>query len=76
MAALLFACAELGFHFGKRKKERSHENEEKQAGTIMGATLGLLAFMLAFTRPPCWPSTSASRSASCCSSAWPFRCLP
>jgi hypothetical protein len=46
---LLFIGAEIGFHFGKWRKRRSKVDEKSQAGAIMGAALGLLAFMLAFT---------------------------
>jgi hypothetical protein len=46
---LLFIGAEIGFHFGKWRKRRSKVDEKSHAGAIMGAALGLLAFMLAFT---------------------------
>lgn len=46
---ILFTAAEIGFHLGKWRKRRSKGDEKGQAGTIMGAALGLLAFMLAFT---------------------------
>ena len=46
---ILFTAAEIGFHFGKWRKRRSKDEEKGQTGTIMGATLGMLAFMLAFT---------------------------
>jgi hypothetical protein len=49
MSGVLFACAEIGFLFGKHKQTNAKDKEEKQASTLMGATLGLLAFMLAFT---------------------------
>ncbi|MET0029371.1 MAG: hypothetical protein ABW101_17200 [Candidatus Thiodiazotropha sp.] len=53
LVMVLFATAELGYHFGRRRQQRAgksvFDKEEKQAGTLMGATLGLLAFMLAFT---------------------------
>ncbi len=53
LVLVLFATAELGYYLGRlrqrRARENAFDNEEKQAGTLMGATLGLLAFMLAFT---------------------------
>lgn len=45
----LFTAAEIGFQLGKWRKRRSKGDEKGQAGTTMGAALGLLAFMLAFT---------------------------
>jgi len=46
---MLFTTAEIGFHFGKWRKQRSKDEEKGQTGTIMGAALGMLAFLLAFT---------------------------
>lgn len=46
---LLFAAAEISFHLGKWRKRRSRDQEKGEARTILGAALGLLAFMLAFT---------------------------
>jgi len=46
---ILFTAAELGFHLGKWRKRRSKDEEKGQAGALMGAALGMLAFLLAFT---------------------------
>lgn len=47
---LLFACAsELGFRVGKFIHERLGKEQNPMVGTILGASLGLLAFFLAFT---------------------------
>ena len=46
---MLFTSAEIGFHLGKCQKRRSKDIEKGQAGTILGAALSMLAFMLAFT---------------------------
>lgn len=45
---LLLLFSEAGFRLGRRWKTQAKE-ESPQTGAIMGATLGLLAFMLAFT---------------------------
>jgi len=47
----LFFAAEAGFYIGKRRSSKIADigREEKQASSIMGASLGLLAFLLAFT---------------------------
>ena len=46
---LWLLCAnELGYRLGRRHRSSAPEGE-KPAGAIMGSTLGLLAFMLAFT---------------------------
>ena len=46
----LFSIAvELGFRVGKFKHERLEEAENPQVSTILGASLGLLAFFMAFT---------------------------
>ena len=47
---ILFLSAEMGFYIGKFRKARSKDagGEDKQTGSIMGASLGLLAFLLAF----------------------------
>ncbi|MET0066836.1 MAG: hypothetical protein ABW076_10890 [Candidatus Thiodiazotropha sp.] len=53
LVIVLFLTAELGYYLGRRRLQQGQKNifdkEEKQAGSMMGATLGLLAFMLAFT---------------------------
>ena len=46
---LLMLGNEIGFRAGRRRRLRSPEGEKTPAGAIMGSTLGLLAFMLAFT---------------------------
>jgi hypothetical protein len=46
----LFSIAvELGFRVGKFKHDRLEEAQNPQVSTILGASLGLLAFFLAFT---------------------------
>lgn len=49
VALVLFGVAEIGFFVGKRSFDSNSEKQERQAGSIMGASLGLLAFMLAFS---------------------------
>ena len=46
---LLFAGNELGFRLGRWRRATMPEAEKAPATAIMGSTLGLLAFMLAFT---------------------------
>ena len=46
---LLLAGNEIGFRFGMWRREHMPEGEKAPATAIMGSTLGLLAFMLAFT---------------------------
>lgn len=46
---LLLTGSELGFRVGTRHRARAPEGEKAPANAMMGATLGLLAFMLAFT---------------------------
>jgi hypothetical protein len=46
---ILFTAAEIGFHLGKWRKQRSKDEEKGQAGALMGAALAMLAFLLAFT---------------------------
>ena len=41
--------AELGFRAGKFTHERQEKDQNPMVGTILGASLGLLAFFLAFT---------------------------
>jgi hypothetical protein len=43
------AFIEAGFRFGSSKHEKQHKAQMAQVRAIMGASLGLLAFMLAFT---------------------------
>jgi hypothetical protein len=47
--ALLLLSVELGYRFARHQKRHSHEETEATLGSMVGATLGLLAFMLAFT---------------------------
>ena len=44
LTALLFVAAELGYWLGRWRIRRPSEEEKGQAGTIMGAALGMLAF--------------------------------
>ena len=48
---ILFLSAEIGFSIGKVRKNKINNagGEDKQTGSIMGASLGLLAFLLAFS---------------------------
>lgn len=46
---LLIVFVELGFQLGKRQKVKVTKPQTSQVRAIMGTTLGLLAFMLAFT---------------------------
>ncbi len=48
---ILFLSAELGFYVGgfRKSKIKDAGGEDKQTGSIMGASLGLLAFLLAFS---------------------------
>ena len=46
---LMVVSLELGFQFGQRIKGKSVKAQAAQVRALMGATLGLLAFMLAFT---------------------------
>ena len=48
-AGLVFAAFEGGFHLGRYWCRRSHKEKDSLAGPMVGATLGLLAFMLSFT---------------------------
>jgi hypothetical protein len=49
--SLLFFAAEIGFYSGKARKIKvvDTEAEDKQTGSIMAASLGLLALLLAFS---------------------------
>jgi hypothetical protein len=46
---LLLMGVEIGFRVGRRRRAAMQEGEKTPANAIMGSTLGLLAFMLAFT---------------------------
>jgi hypothetical protein len=45
----LLAGNELGYRLGQRRRAGTPEGDKAPASAIMGSTLGLLAFMLAFT---------------------------
>ncbi len=47
--ALMVGVMELGFRLGRRGADRSAKAQHSQVRAIMGAALGLTAFMLAFT---------------------------
>ena len=47
--ALMVIMLELGFRFGTHNKAKTVKAQVAQVRALMGATLGLLAFMLAFT---------------------------
>lgn len=47
--ALMVLCIEIGFRVGNRGANRSAKAQHSQVRAIMGAALGLTAFMLAFT---------------------------
>jgi hypothetical protein len=51
IAILLVALlsVECGYRIGKYRRSRSEQEKEAPVGTMVGATLGLLAFILAFT---------------------------
>jgi len=46
---LVFISEESGFRFGRRRIRSEEETKDPSMGSMVGATLGLLAFMLAFT---------------------------
>jgi hypothetical protein len=46
---ILLVAIEAGFLIGRRRQEKPVKAQTSQVRAIMGATLGLLAFMLAFT---------------------------
>ena len=48
LAAFLFLMAEAGYQLGLARQRRHPEEKEANIGTIAGATLGMLAFILAF----------------------------
>jgi hypothetical protein len=47
--AVVALSVEGGFQLGKYRRRRSDQEKEAPVGAIVGSTLGLLAFMLAFT---------------------------
>ena len=46
---LVLLSIEAGYRYGTRKRKLSNGKQEASVGSMIGATLGLLAFMLAFT---------------------------
>jgi hypothetical protein len=48
-AAILLVAAETGYRIGVYRRARSEDEKEAPVGAMVAATLGLLAFMLAFT---------------------------
>jgi hypothetical protein len=46
---LVLLSVEAGYRLGTYRRRRSAEEKEAPVGAMVGATLGLLAFMLAFT---------------------------
>jgi predicted Abi (CAAX) family protease len=49
IAVLLAVMIELGYRFGRYRKSHAAREMEAPVGTIVGATLGMLGFLLAFT---------------------------
>ncbi len=48
-AGVLLLAVEVGFRFGRYRRSRREADQKSQVGSIMAASLGLLAFFLAFT---------------------------
>ena len=46
---VVLVSVEFGYRLGKYRRSRREEEKEAPLGTMVGATLGLLAFVLAFT---------------------------
>ena len=46
---VVLLSVECGYRLGKYRRSRSEQEKEAPVGTMVGATLGLLAFILAFT---------------------------
>ena len=46
---VVFLSLEVGYRVARYRRRRSEEEKETTVGAMVGATLGLLAFMLAFT---------------------------
>src|SRR5499427_2024896 len=46
---VVLLSVEFGYRLGKYRRSRSEQEKEAPVGTMVGATLGLLAFILAFT---------------------------
>ena len=48
-AAFVLLSIELGWRLGNKRRQLSKEEEKAPIGAAVGSTLGLLAFLLAFT---------------------------
>src|ERR1044072_2513306 len=46
---VVLMSVEFGYRLGRYRRSRSEQEKEAPVGTMVGATLGLLAFILAFT---------------------------
>jgi hypothetical protein len=46
---VIYLSVEIGYQFGRRRRRDMEVEKEATIGPVVGATLGLLAFMLAFT---------------------------
>src|SRR6516164_1870019 len=46
---VVLISVECGYRLGKYRRSRHEQEKETPVGTMVGATLGLLAFILAFT---------------------------
>ncbi|MGE5208126.1 MAG: hypothetical protein ACM3KL_02220 [Alphaproteobacteria bacterium] len=46
---VVLLSVECGYHLGKYRRSRPEQEKEAPVGTMVGATLGLFAFILAFT---------------------------
>jgi hypothetical protein len=46
---VVLLSVEFGYRLGKYRRSRQEQEKEAPVGTMVGATLGLLAFILAFT---------------------------
>lgn len=49
LAGLILASIETGYRLGRYRRQIADDEREAPVGTIIGATLGLLGFLLAFT---------------------------
>ena len=48
-AAVFLLAVEVGFRIGSYRRSRREDDQKSQVGSVMAASLGLLAFFLAFT---------------------------
>jgi len=85
--AIALASVEIGFRVALYRKQRSADEPEAPAAGMVGATLGLLAFMLAFTfglagtrfearRSSCKRKQTPSAPRIFGQTCWPNRCTP